>query len=501
MRYSLDSTLPINAFSPRAKGPFNRGMTLEGGGGSWNPVNIVSDAVSSVSDVLAKIDPGPAIGNVGAQLDKGVRDVIPGGWAMVGVLALAVAAPYMAPYLAEMAAVEAGTSTAWTAEVAATQQAAALNSALSAAQTGALSGGALGGANAAIRGQDPLKGAITGALMGGITGGTLSGLNSLGLNSYLASALTSVSTGLAQGKDLETLLQNSALNTGLKALTGNYIPSDINPAITSAATGAAKAAITGKDPITGAVMGAGNSLLGQGISAGKELYGNLTAQSADASINPATGQPISEGSGLTGNGGLINLAGVGEMGTDLAGRYLTEASGTLSSKVAELMPTIAEQRAALLGQADTVKGNYDAVNTAQTELKDAIDNKYNPVYQNVVGLQTKAQDLYDKITSTQTAYDTNKAAYEKSNGSDTAAFTAANDAATQLNSLIPQYNTAAQEFTTANTQLTDIYNSNIKPLVDTFETAKTTLDSSLANFITGQTNLGKVVDTAASYLT
>jgi len=42
MRYSLDSTLPINAFSPRASGPFSYGMTLEGGGGGG-----VLDSVSS----------------------------------------------------------------------------------------------------------------------------------------------------------------------------------------------------------------------------------------------------------------------------------------------------------------------------------------------------------------------------------------------------------------------------------------------------------------------
>ena len=35
MRYNLESTLPINAFSPRGKGPFSIGMTLEGGGGGF----------------------------------------------------------------------------------------------------------------------------------------------------------------------------------------------------------------------------------------------------------------------------------------------------------------------------------------------------------------------------------------------------------------------------------------------------------------------------------
>jgi len=34
MRYDLDSMLPDRAFQPRGKGPFARGMTLEGGKGA-----------------------------------------------------------------------------------------------------------------------------------------------------------------------------------------------------------------------------------------------------------------------------------------------------------------------------------------------------------------------------------------------------------------------------------------------------------------------------------
>ena len=77
MKYNLESMLPIRAFSPRGKGPFSYGMTLEGGGGSWSPEAIVQGA----SDSLASIDPGPAIGKAGADLDKAVNDNIPGGWA------------------------------------------------------------------------------------------------------------------------------------------------------------------------------------------------------------------------------------------------------------------------------------------------------------------------------------------------------------------------------------------------------------------------------------
>ena len=139
MRYTLDSMLPLDAFQPRGS-VFAKGMTLHGGGGSWNPVDIVSDAVSSVGDavsgvvegagdVLASIDPGPVVGDVaesvgsavgdvvegvgdviddaGVFLDEAVNDVVPGGWATVGAAALA-AATYGASLGVEGAALGAG---------------------------------------------------------------------------------------------------------------------------------------------------------------------------------------------------------------------------------------------------------------------------------------------------------------------------------------------------------------------------------------------------------
>jgi len=99
MRYSLDSTLPINAFSPRGKGPFSRGMTLEGGG-SVNPVRAVTDLGSSVADIGTKavkavVQPVynatlkqiPGVDNALVNLDKSVAKAIPGGWGTVGTVA------------------------------------------------------------------------------------------------------------------------------------------------------------------------------------------------------------------------------------------------------------------------------------------------------------------------------------------------------------------------------------------------------------------------------
>ena len=74
---------------------------FNGGGGSWNPVNIISDAISSVGDALADIDPGPSIGNALADVDEFVNREIPGGWITTGVVAAAAAAPFVAPALTQ----------------------------------------------------------------------------------------------------------------------------------------------------------------------------------------------------------------------------------------------------------------------------------------------------------------------------------------------------------------------------------------------------------------
>jgi hypothetical protein len=93
MRYNLESMLPIGAFEHCG----DRRIKLYGGGGSWNPVNIVEDAFSSVGDVLADIDPGPAIGSGLAEVDDFVNDEIPGGWVLPAAVAVAATTGYVDP--------------------------------------------------------------------------------------------------------------------------------------------------------------------------------------------------------------------------------------------------------------------------------------------------------------------------------------------------------------------------------------------------------------------
>lgn len=107
-----------------------------GGGGSWNPVNIISDAVSSVGDALADIDPGPAIGQAGAEVDNFVNREIPGGWVTVGVATAAVAAPFLAPALTEGAVATSAADAAAALEAAAAAEGATTAGMVAAANTG-----------------------------------------------------------------------------------------------------------------------------------------------------------------------------------------------------------------------------------------------------------------------------------------------------------------------------------------------------------------------------
>ena len=95
MRYNLESTLPINAFSPRGgRGPFSRGMTLEGGGGGFigkavsgiakGVTGVVKGIVDPIYNATLKQIPGVDKALLG--LDKAVGKTIPGGWGTVAAI-------------------------------------------------------------------------------------------------------------------------------------------------------------------------------------------------------------------------------------------------------------------------------------------------------------------------------------------------------------------------------------------------------------------------------
>jgi hypothetical protein len=89
MRYTLDSMLPLGAFEHCGNGK----IRLHGGGGGGfieDIGNFVSDTFQGASDMLSQIDPGPTIGNVGEEIDKGVNNAVPGGWGTVAAATVAV---------------------------------------------------------------------------------------------------------------------------------------------------------------------------------------------------------------------------------------------------------------------------------------------------------------------------------------------------------------------------------------------------------------------------
>jgi hypothetical protein len=101
--------LPLGAFEHYG----NRHIKLYGGGGSWNPVEIVENAVSSVGDAVSDVVQGA--GDVLADVDEFVGDTIPGGWTTVA----SVAVPYAAPMVTG-AALTAGQAAALAAATSAT---------------------------------------------------------------------------------------------------------------------------------------------------------------------------------------------------------------------------------------------------------------------------------------------------------------------------------------------------------------------------------------------
>lgn len=101
MRYNLESTLPINAFSPRGgRGPFSHGMTLEGGGGGGGVFKPVTKALGSVAKGVTNVVKGvvqpvynatlkqiPGVDKALVGLDKAVGKSIPGGWGTIAAVA------------------------------------------------------------------------------------------------------------------------------------------------------------------------------------------------------------------------------------------------------------------------------------------------------------------------------------------------------------------------------------------------------------------------------
>lgn len=208
--------LPMGAFEHIG----DKKIKPQGGGGSWNPSEIVSDAGSSAVDFvqdpigtvtdtldkadnwteaageqLAAIDPGPAIGVIGEQIDRNVIQPMakdPVG-SIATIAAIASQQYYLLPVIAganvaikggrlEDIALAAGIAYAG-AQFAPGISEWAGGGLTGAVTTGAVLGGSGAGATAAVRGGDVgeaiLRGGVVGGVMGGVGYGVSEGYNAL----------------------------------------------------------------------------------------------------------------------------------------------------------------------------------------------------------------------------------------------------------------------------------------------------------------------------------
>jgi len=291
--------------------------------------SVVSDATQTVSDAFAQIDPGPVIGQAGAAVDQVVNDVIPGGWATVGAIAATVATVgAAAETIPEAIAVgeAATTGVAATESVAATTAAAydagwsatgslastagttasttaanaAANAIVEAAATGAAKGAAIGAAKSALTGGDIIDGALTGAVTGAVGAGVGNYASGLTTGTDLADYAKTVGTiagGTAAGatgaamsdRDPITGALIGGITGGTSSIASDIMPTDINQAVTSAGLGAIKAGLTGGDPIMGALTSAGGSLVNQGVGGAYDaIKSGLSSNDTTTPTTPTT---------------------------------------------------------------------------------------------------------------------------------------------------------------------------------------------------------------------
>jgi len=167
-----------------------------GGGGPTgigfvdNAIDKADNWVEGAGDTLAKIDPGPAIGDIGEQFDKEVLQKVDVG-TVATVAAIVTQQYYLVPYIsAANTAIKGGSITdvavSFGISYAATTFAPQISEGIlgttgskiiAGAGTGAIVGAGTGAARAVASGQDVVQGATRGAIEGGVTGGVASGVS------------------------------------------------------------------------------------------------------------------------------------------------------------------------------------------------------------------------------------------------------------------------------------------------------------------------------------
>jgi len=231
MRYTLESTLPINSFSPRASGPFSYGMTLEGGNPIESVVNAVSDAGQSIANVVS--DAGTSIDNAVIQpaIDDPVGTVVKIG-AIVAAPATGGASLYAIPAYTAAKAIASGIPLEDVAVMAAIQTAAAYAGVSVADYVGTMAefGTAIGSEQTAMLaaqnagiGTGGVASTAAGQIAGGATSGALQAAatgNNVDLG--LLSGATSGAIGAGVGATVDAAANSGLFNNVVsQANTGN----------------------------------------------------------------------------------------------------------------------------------------------------------------------------------------------------------------------------------------------------------------------------------------
>ena len=497
------------------------------GGSSFNPVSWVGGAINSIGSVLASIDPGPAIGNIGAQIDKAVGQAVPGGWATLGVAALAIAAPYLAPYLAEaapaltvgegsalagtgagtLATAEGGTAALGTL---APSVAAPIGSGLSASGGIGLTAGSGGVLGSGVAGMGGAMG--TGLTFGGIGAGPASILSGIaagaGTGSLYGGGMGTVNS-LIRGTDplkgaLTGALMGGLTGASLSGIGQTLAQYGINsPTLSSAILSTAKGLASGANPSTMLA----NTALNTGLSyLGNQASTNLTQAGIDPNISKilaSTGVGAAKagatgGDPITGaeNAALGSTLGIGlGAGIDAGKGLLTAPSasaapatihdystqipdGTVSLAGIEgpMTTDIASQY--LKNQADQISGDLAKYYPTLSEQRAALADTAN-----------KANDIYTQNQADKTALSDaiSKTGYSDAHANTTELANTAQKLLDQVNPLQAQYDAAVKQYNDSNRTdraSYDLANSlapQLNSLIPQFNTAYSAFDTANQN--------------------
>jgi hypothetical protein len=202
-----------------------------------------SDPIQAISDTLASVDPGPAIGSGLASVDQAVNSSIPGGWYTLGGLAAGGTGLMFAPEIAAAAGI--GADTAITS--AAGQQAFFDALASGAASTDAISAGVAADAAAAAG-----AGAGAGDVFSGLSANAPvdTTLSQAAADSLTASGGAGAGTGIASNPVTPQMI--AAANASSDPIGMMSYLTSATPEELAAATGAgAGAGITASDVLSG----------------------------------------------------------------------------------------------------------------------------------------------------------------------------------------------------------------------------------------------------------